>query len=94
MVFRTRKKCSASVPPGVDLDAGITTGSRQLLPTFSKLFAFRSEVAKHHLFRLAVICLLLAVAPAWLSKSCVFFYVIRGACTREMNKHQRSYAGS
>lgn len=82
------KKSATSAPPGVDVDAGSTSGSLQLSPTFSRMFIFCSGVALCHLFLSVVNCLLLAIAPAWLSKSCVR-YVIRGARAREMNKHQR-----
>lgn len=88
-----RKKRATSAPPGVDLDAGSTSGSLQLSPTFSWLFTFCSGVAMRHLFLSVVFCLLLAIAPACQSKSCVC-YVIRGARAREMNKHQCGYAGS
>lgn len=90
---RKKKKRATSAPPGVDLDAGSTSGSLQLSPTFSWLFTFCSGVAMRHLFLSVVFCLLLAIAPACQSKSCVC-YVIRGAHAREMNKHQCGYAGS
>lgn len=95
-IFPTRKKKkkrATSAPPGVDLDAGSTSGSLQLSPTFSWLFTFCSGEAIRHLFLSVVFCLLLAIAPTCQSKGCVC-YVIRGARARTMNKHQCGYAGS
>lgn len=82
-IFPTRKIIRApSAPPGVDLDAGSTSVSLQLSPTFSRLFTFCFGVETRHLFLSVVFCLLLAVAPACQRKSCVC-YVIRGARTPE-----------
>lgn len=57
------------------------------------LGCLHSALGERYAISSVVNCLLLAIAPVWLSKSCVR-YVIRGARAREMNKHQRGCAGS
>lgn len=91
--FPKWEKSATSAPPEADVDAGSNSWSLQLLPTFPRLFTFCSWVGIRHLLLSVVICPLLAIAPAWLSKSC-FYYAIRGASTREMNKNHRNYPGS